>query len=167
MRQYFTARIAVALVVAASLQFTYKIAWADEPSVPVVLEDVAGRMVEGCVEFARQQDMQPISIAIVNKAGSMILFRRQPGANATSGEVALLKARSSARTGVPTSALLTEDAAVRDLFLLLKLTQIAGGVPVITDGKTIGAIGVSGELPISDAECAYHAIKAIETSTDD
>jgi len=132
----------------------------------VVLEEVAGRMAETCFEYADQNQLPPLSIAIVDRAGLPVHLQRQPGASGTTAEVALLKAQTSARTQYPTAELATEDGAARDLYVLMKLTQIAGGVPIKVKDELIGAVGVSGALPDSDALCAGQAVAVLTTPKD-
>lgn len=158
MRRYEIVRVMTALITVIGLPFVSGVTSAAEP---VVLENVADSMVQSCWTFAQQNGLPPLSIAVVDTAGSLVMFKRQPGASALSGEVAVLKASSSARTGFPTAALATQDTAARDLFVLLKVTNIAGGVPVKNDSMLIGAIGVSGGLPTSDADCALHAAEVV------
>jgi glc operon protein GlcG len=57
------------------------------------------------------------------------------------------------------TALAAQDPATRDTFILLKLTTIPGGVPYLgSDGRVLGAVGVSGAQPSQDAGCAEQAV---------
>jgi glc operon protein GlcG len=85
-----------------------------------------------------------VSIAVVDDAGMLIHLERMDGAGAQSPEVAMLKARTSALSGVPTKTL--EDV-VKDrpaVALFPGRLPVQGGVPVIVDGQCVGGIGVSG-----------------------
>jgi len=137
---------------------------ADEPATPVLLEDVAGRMADDCFAYALENKLPAMSVAIVDGAGSLVRFQRQPGSSGAAVDAALLKAQTSARTRYPSSALATEDAAARDLFVLLKLTQIAGGLPILIGEDFIGAVGVSGALPEADVACATRAVEVASGS---
>jgi len=70
-------------------------------------------------------------------------------------DAALLKARTAIRTSAATAALAPalSDPATRDVFLVLQLTGIPGGVPFAQ-----GAVGVSGAQPEQDAGCAQQAV---------
>lgn len=136
------------------------IAAAGDPAPPIVLEDVAGRMADRCFAYAGENALPAMSVAIVDAAGTLVHFQRQRGSSGAAAEAAMLKAQTSARTRYPTSALASEEAAARDLYLLLKLTQIAGGVPILISDEFMGAVGVSGALPEADATCALQAVAA-------
>ncbi len=49
---------------------------------------------------------------------------------------------------------MSERAAVRAAARCQGITPLEGGVPIVVDGKIIGAIGVSGVLSNQDAEVA-------------
>ena len=66
-------------------------------------------------------------------------------------------ARSAARFKRPTKAFQDVLAAGGDGLRILALpgaTPLEGGVPIVVDGKIIGAIGVSGVMSNQDAEVA-------------
>ena len=65
---------------------------------------------------------------------------------------------------MPTKAL--EDAisaggAGLRLTTLNNITPLEGGLPIVADGKIIGAIGVSGVLSAQDAQIARAGIQAL------
>lgn len=124
----------------------------------------AERMIAQCLEYAAAQKLPPLSVGVVDAAGTLVAFKRQPGASAATADAALLKARTAARLNAPT-ALLAEaaaaDAPTRDTFLILQMTTIPGGVPFADAGAQLaGAVGVSGSAPDQDAACAQRAIEA-------
>jgi glc operon protein GlcG len=45
--------------------------------------------------------------------------------------------------------------------LLGDITAVRGGLPVMLDGKAIGAIGVSGETAEQDEQCAEAGVMAL------
>jgi glc operon protein GlcG len=45
---------------------------------------------------------------------------------------------------------------------LADATPLQGGVPVLIDGKVVGAVGVSGDSPQVDEEIAIAGAKAVE-----
>lgn len=85
-----------------------------------------------------------VSIAVVDDAGMLIQLERMDGAGAQSPEVATLKAKTSALSGAPTKVL---EEVVKDrpaVALFPGRLPVQGGVPVLLDGKCVGAVGVSG-----------------------
>jgi uncharacterized protein GlcG (DUF336 family) len=88
----------------------------------------------------------PMNIAIVDSGGNLVSFARMDGAQLASISIAEHKARTAARYRRPTRAL--EDAVQKsDYKYLLSLDDVVasrGGIPLVADGKIIGAIGCSG-----------------------
>ncbi|HVT35731.1 MAG TPA: heme-binding protein [Nevskiaceae bacterium] len=119
------------------------------------------RMVARCLDFATANKYPPLSVAVIDASGSLVLFKRQDGASSASADAALLKARTALRLNAPTSVLGTvaaADAPTRDAFIVMQMTTLPGGSPLqSTDGLAIGAVGVSGGEAEQDAECARMA----------
>src|SRR5262249_54435091 len=65
----------------------------------------AQRMISSCESYAAQNKLTPLSIAVVDESGTLVAFTRQKGASPVSAEVAMMKAKSAARVGAPTSVL--------------------------------------------------------------
>lgn len=102
-----------------------------------------------------------MAIAVADEAGSLILFQKldetQPGSIA----VAIGKARTAANFKRPTKALEDAVLAGRTVFLAIEgLLPMQGGVPVVADGKVIGAVGVSGGTAAQDEQVALAAVAA-------
>ena len=136
---------------------------AAEPEPPALTQALAESMAQHCLSESRSKGWPAFSIAVVDVSGALILLRRQDAAAPVTAEVAALKAKSAVRTGAPTQALATmgQDPPTRDLFLLLQLTDDAGGLPVRINGRVVGAIGVSGGTADQDIGCATAASGAL------
>jgi uncharacterized protein GlcG (DUF336 family) len=96
-----------------------------------------------------------VAAAIVDTGGTLVYFERIDGTQNGSSEVAQQKARTSAAFKRPSKML--EDAVTSGKSQFLKLPgalPIEGGVPLLVDGKIIGAIGVSGATSAQDGQCA-------------
>ena len=88
-----------------------------------------------------------MAIAIVDVAGDLVYFEKMDGTQLASVNIAQDKARSSVRFKRPTKAmqdvLAAGGAGVR--FLALQgAIPVEGGLPLLMDGKIVGAIGASG-----------------------
>jgi uncharacterized protein GlcG (DUF336 family) len=88
-----------------------------------------------------------MAIAVVDVAGDLVYFEKMDGTQVASVNIAQDKARSSVRFKRPTKAmqdvLAAGGAGVR--FLALQgAIPVEGGLPLIMDGKIVGAIGASG-----------------------
>jgi glc operon protein GlcG len=103
-----------------------------------------------------------VAVAIVDVAGELVFFERIDNTQAGSIVVAQEKARTAARFKRPTKAF--EDALVGGRQAILGLpgvTPIEGGIPLLVDGKIVGAIGVSGATSAQDGQCAQAGVDSL------
>ena len=76
--------------------------------------------------------------------------------------VAQAKARSAARFRSATASAEERLAGGRMALLAIDgLMPVAGGVPIVVEGRVVGAIGVSGASSAQDDEVARAAIAAV------
>jgi uncharacterized protein GlcG (DUF336 family) len=106
-----------------------------------------------------------MAIAIVDPAGELVYFEKLDGTQAASVNIAVDKARSSARFKRPTKALqdvLATGGAGLRMLALDGAVPVEGGVPILMDEKIVGAIGVSGGTSQQDGEVATAAAAAVK-----
>jgi uncharacterized protein GlcG (DUF336 family) len=119
----------------------------------------ARKMVDACVAFAERNNAT-LAVAVVDPSGLLIDFHGM-GGGPTTGETAILKAKTAAHWERPTSML---EAAVlnggNQAPLWIGDYPKGGGLPVVIDGQTAGAIGVGGAGTLQEA-CAQVGIDAI------
>jgi uncharacterized protein GlcG (DUF336 family) len=100
----------------------------------------------------------PMNIAVVDSGGYLLAFARMDGAILGSIDIALTKAKTSVLFNGPSENLWEfckpGGPAPATEFTNGGLIPYAGGVALNDDGRLIGAIGVSGGLPIQDGEVA-------------
>jgi uncharacterized protein GlcG (DUF336 family) len=88
----------------------------------------------------------PLNIAVVDSGGNLVSMVRMDGAQLASIGIAEHKARTSARFRRPTRAF--EEAIQKsDYKYVTTIDDVIasrGGIPLIEDGKLIGAVGCSG-----------------------
>ena len=95
------------------------------------------------------------AVAIVDGDGELVLFERADSTQAGSIVVSQEKARTAARFKRPTKAFEDALAGGRQAILGLPgVVPIEGGIPLLVEGKIIGAIGVSGATSQQDGVCA-------------
>jgi len=95
----------------------------------------------------------------------LIYYEKMDNTQIGSAEVAIDKARSAALYKRPTKAF--QDAlaggGVGLRVLALKgAVPVEGGLPIIIDGKLVGAIGLSGDTSEHDGQCAAAGLAAIK-----
>jgi len=87
----------------------------------------------------------PNSIAVVEPSGDLVFFLRMDGAPYSAAQLAQQKAWTAARYRRPTKMFYDGVEGGHSFFLTFPgIAATPGGVPIIVDGKLIGAIGVSG-----------------------
>jgi glc operon protein GlcG len=103
------------------------------------------------------------SIVILDDGGNMLVFYRMDGAQLAGIKVALAKA-STALLFQTTSKSFADRvlAGQTNVLGLPGAAPIDGGVPLMHDGKIVGAIGVSGASPTQDGETATAAAATLD-----
>jgi len=112
--------------------------------------------------IAKATEMKvPECIAIVDAGGHLVAFARMDGAFSMSMDTALVKAQTAASYGEPTGNIL----AGVDLKLAIatqgKRVNLPGGIPIIIDGRVVGAIGVGSGTGEQDRQVALAAVKTV------
>ncbi len=98
-----------------------------------------------------------MAVAIVDASGNLVYYEKMDNTQLGSANVAIDKARSAALFKRPTKALQDALAAGGDGWRILRVqgaVPVEGGIPLVMDGKIVGAIGVSGATSAQDAQCA-------------
>src|ERR1700704_6825005 len=104
----------------------------------------AKRVAAAALAEARKNNWN-MAAAVVDPAADLVYFEKLDGTQAASVNIAVDKARSSARFKRPTKALQDTVAAGGDGLRILGLpgaVPVEGGVPILMDGKIVGAIGM-------------------------
>ena len=130
---------------------------------PISLEQA--KKVIAAAEVEAKKNNWPVAIAVVDGSGFLVAFQRLDNTQLGSVEVALEKAKTSALFRRPTKVfeemLVTGGAGLKVLKLPGAL-PIEGGLPIVKDGKIIGAIGVSGVKSTEDGQIAAAGLEAIK-----
>lgn len=131
--------------------------------------DMARRVLEASKQRAREL-RSPVSIAIVDAGGHLILFERMmaPYGWAT-GNISIAKANTAVMFNQSTDAVAQWASGIPGFASSLsamtegKFIMAAGGWPIRVAGTTIGGIGVSGgNAPGRDDEIARAGLAALE-----
>ena len=102
------------------------------------------------------------AIAVVDTHGSLVYFERIDDTQIASVKIAIDKAIAAAIYRRPTRAF--SDAIAKGGPAVMNLPSVivfAGGVPIVSDGKIIGAVGVSGGTADQDEQCAKAGLAAM------
>jgi uncharacterized protein GlcG (DUF336 family) len=105
----------------------------------------------------------PENFAIVDSGGNLVAFERMDGAQLASIAIAEHKARAAVMYRRPTHAF--ESGVQNGLNYILSLDGVIasrGGIPLVVDGKMIGAIGCSGGTGSQDEVLAKAGAAALQ-----
>src|SRR5215470_6857669 len=106
-----------------------------------------------------------MAVAIVDPGGFLVYFERADGAQNASVALALAKARTSALFRRPSKVFADQFAAGNTGFMSFpdEARPIAseGGVPIVINGRLVGAIGTSGGTGQQDGVAAAAGVSAL------
>jgi len=127
----------------------------DVPYGPTITAERAAQVVQAVVAEAQRSPRNwKLAIAIVDPSGDLVYFHRMDQTQVASVDVAIGKARTSARFRRPTQSFFdTMQATGGSIVPTLDPSLVAspGGFPLIENGRIIGAIGCSGATGAQDA----------------
>jgi len=128
---------------------------------PITLE-VAKKAMAAAEAEAMQNDW-PVAIGIVDSTGHLVMLHKLDNTQFASIAIAEGKARTALEFRRPTKVLeetLAGGGAGLRLLSIPGAWLLEGGVPILADGKIIGAIGVSGVMSSQDAQVATAGAEA-------
>lgn len=135
---------------------------------PIKLE--AAKKILAAAQAEAEKNKWPVAISIVDGSGFLVAFQRLDDTQLASVEVSLDKAKTAALFRRPSKffeeALEKGGVGLRVLALPGAL-PVEGGLPIIHEGKVIGAIGVSGVASTQDAQVARAGLAALEAAAAD
>lgn len=133
--------------------------------------EVARRILEACKQRANEL-RSPVSIAIVDSGGHLVLFERMmaPYGWAT-GNISLAKAATAVMFNQSTDSVARWGSEIPGFASSMasmtngRFIMAAGGWPIRVNGATVGGIGVSGgNAPGRDDDIARAGLAAVEGS---
>ena len=134
------------------------------PYGPPISLDNAKKVAAPAIAEAKKNNWT-MAVAVVDPDGNLIYFEKMDNTQNASSNIAIEKARSAAVLKRPTKALQDALAAGGEGLRILALpgaVPVEGGLPLIVEGKIVGAIGVSGEMSSQDAQCAQAGVNALK-----
>ena len=130
---------------------------------PIGIEDA--RKVMNAAESEAAKNNWNVVISIIDSGGNIVMLHRRDDVQLSSIEIAQGKAKTALMFKRPSKVL---DDAISGggaglRFLALKdIVPLEGGIPIVADGKIIGAIGVSGVLSAQDAQIARAGVDGLK-----
>jgi glc operon protein GlcG len=130
---------------------------------PIAL-DMAKKVAAATAAEARKNGWF-MAIAVTEPSGELVYFEKMDNTQFGSINVALGKAKTAAKFKRPSKVfqdLLAKGDNFTYLLGLEGATPVQGGLPIVVDGKIVGAIGVSGATGDQDSQCAQAGIDALK-----
>jgi len=156
-------KILFAVLAAAALGFGAQHLGAQQLSTKKTLNLAIAKQIAVASEREAMKNGWMMFITIIDDAGTVLFLERIDDAQIGSYEVSIEKAQTALKFRRPTKAF--EDLANSGRPAIIKLPgalPIEGGIPLMADGKVIGAIGVSGGSSQQDAQVAQAGVAALE-----
>jgi uncharacterized protein GlcG (DUF336 family) len=130
---------------------------------PISLEQ-AKKVMAGAEAEAKKNNWN-VCIVVLDSGGQIVMISRMDGAQWGSIEVAREKAYSAVAFRRPTKVF--EDGIAQGgvnlrILRLPGASPLEGGLPIVADGKLIGAVGVSGVVATQDAQIGRAGIDALK-----
>ena len=123
------------------------------------------RKVAAAAEAEAAKNKWNVVIAVVDSGGNLVLLERMDDTQIFSIEIAQKKAKTANGMRRPSKVfddlLATGGNSVRVLGIDA-LVPIEGGIPLIVEGKIVGAIGVSGVTSQQDGQIATAGVAALK-----
>ena len=131
---------------------------------PSITADMAKRVAAPAVAEAKKNNWT-MAIAVVDTSGELVYFEKMDGTQTGSVTVSIEKARTAALFKRPTKAFQDTVAAGGEGLRILSLPgaiPVEGGIPLLMDGKIVGAIGVSGGTSAQDGTAAQAGVNSVK-----
>jgi uncharacterized protein GlcG (DUF336 family) len=154
---------ALSLAVAALAQAPPAAAPNPQYGMPITA-DAAKKVAAAAIAEATRNHWD-MALTVVDTAGYLVYFERMPNTQIGSVQVSMEKAKSAALFRRPTKVFQDAVAGGGAGLRMLGLTgavPVEGGIPLIANGKIIGAVGASGGTSEQDGKTAQAGAAVIK-----
>jgi uncharacterized protein GlcG (DUF336 family) len=128
---------------------------------PDITAEVAKKVAAGTIAECAKNSWR-VAVAVVDTHGTLVYFERIDDTQYASMDIAIKKANAAARFRRSTRAF--ADAIAKGgpaVMTLPGMIASPGGLPIVSGGKIIGAVGVSGVTGDQDEQCAKAGIASM------
>ena len=134
----------------------------------ITLKD-AQKIVEGCLKKAREENMMPVTIAVLDTRGVLVSSAMEDNSALIRPDIAFAKAwgcvgigfsRDRKSTRLNSSHQQTHFFNAARAISGNKIAPSPGGIMIKKGDDVIGSVGVSGDLPDRDETCAIAGVEA-------
>lgn len=131
---------------------------------PALTLETARKAMSAADALARSNGWN-VAIAILDSGGHLVLYQRFDNTHHASIAVAQGKARTALDMRRPTRVLeeaVASGGSALGLLTARELTLLQGGVPIVSGGKIVGSIGVSGVTSANDEKVAMAGAEVVK-----
>lgn len=132
--------------------------------VNLTLKD-AEAIADRALAIGREQSMLPLTVAVLDAGGHMLVFKREDGSGIMRGDIATGKAWGALGMGI-SSRTIRDRLSNRPAFQAAlgaasqgRFVPVPGGVLICAESGVVGAIGISGDASDKDEYAAIEAVK--------
>lgn len=133
----------------------------------------AAKIVDAALAAGRAENMMPLTVAVLDAGGHLVALKREDGSGILRPQVAIGKAWGALGMG-QSSRTLRDRLSDRPSFIGAladasdgRFIPVPGGVLIRDgDGRTLGAVGISGDTSDKDEFCAVAGVKAAALTPD-
>lgn len=140
------------------------IAQGPKPYGPAVSVESAKKLAAVALAEARKNNWS-MAVAVVDPSGTLVYYEKMDNTQTGSADVAIAKARTASlykRSSKVFQDMVAAGGSGLRILGLPNAVPIEGGIPLIVDGKIVGAIGVSGDSADHDSICAQAGADALK-----
>jgi uncharacterized protein GlcG (DUF336 family) len=116
----------------------------------------AVQIADGALAKAREIQCKPMTVAIVDAGGCLLVLMREDGSGNLRPDIAFAKAWGSVGMGIGDTP---QFWAALNSISAGRIAPVAGGVLVLHEGLVIGAVGMSGDVSDNDEACAIAGVQ--------
>jgi glc operon protein GlcG len=138
-------------------------ATASLPYGPPITLDQAKRVM-AAAELEAAKNAWQVAITILDSGSNLVMFHKIDNTQLSAITTSEGKARTALEFKLPSKSLddaIAAGGAGMRLLALKNITPLEGGLPIVVDGRIIGAIGVSGVLSAQDTQVARAGADAL------
>jgi uncharacterized protein GlcG (DUF336 family) len=121
-----------------------KMPWNTPYGAPITAQRSQSVIAAAMAEATKRE--WPLNVAVVDSGANLVAFVRMDGAQLASIAIAEHKARAAVKYRRPTR-IFEDGVQTKDLKYVMTLDDVIasrGGIPLVEDGRIIGAVGCSG-----------------------
>jgi uncharacterized protein GlcG (DUF336 family) len=135
--------------------------------------DTAHSIINGALAYAREKGLNKLTVAVLDERGALKAFSAEDGTSLKRGDIAIGKAAACIALGIGGRGI--DKLAKARPYFITAVGQTVGGsfIPVpggvlirSEDGRTLGAVGISGDNSENDEAAAVAGIRQAGLTAD-